>query len=203
MANRRKRQCTAGAIARIARETAQHSIALIEKDFAMFRTTYDDFTFTVPCLRLVARKDILQLRMQCDVTDDTIYVLRQSPIVWLSYDWKDQKGIVSSRGGNLRYIEFAWFGVTIHAHFEPTKSWKDRKFIFRFAETGASVGFGMNCSLVDSAPSTPISPYKRNRYANTDPPFQEVKDYVEGLIRIKDLMISVIDCFDELADKHL
>lgn len=201
MATRRTRQSTAEKIVEASLEQVRKNIAHIEDSFDELHKAYMEVEFEASFLRLVAQKDILQLRMGYGQEQD-VYVLRQTPIVWLSYEWRDEKGRPSERQPGFRYIEFKWFGVAIRAHFKPTEAWKDREFFFRFAETGASAGFDVKCSLVDTLPPIPSSPYANSDRNARYPVTPRVRTYITALIHIKTMMRTHLDTFRALADKY-
>lgn len=185
-----------------ARELVKRQILSMERELAILHELCTKVELRVPFLRLVQKNEIVQLRMRFDPDESNCFVLRQQPVIWLSYDWKDQNGVQSKLDSRERYIEFAWFGVKIRAHFMPVSHWKDRKFTFRFAETRTSIAFYSICTVADSIPSLPRSLYCKGELPTTYLP-GTIKKHIAALRYTRHSMERLLQAFDQLADRYI
>jgi len=202
MTDRRALKTVSRHIATATQEIVKRQIIAMEKDLAEIHALCTNVKLCIPFLRLVQRKDILQLRMRFDPEETKCFVLRQQPVIWLSYDWKDQKGVQSKPGSRERYIEFEWFGVKARAYFMPVSHWQDREFTFRFVGTGTPISFYSKCTLTECIPSLP-----RSLYSNDMPPTNYspvvIKKHIAAVRYTRQCMESLLESFDQVADKYM
>lgn len=179
-------------------------VGRMEAQFVAHYKAFAEIEIVLPFICIMNDDDeILQLRVRCDPNDDTTYVIRQMPIIRISYEHRHEKGIAAPNLPGFRYFEFAWIGVKIRAYFEPTLSWGTRTLIFRFADTNAIVMSRVTCKLADMVPPMPAPPVLDEEARCVQVLTHRIKTYAERLLSIKEMMNSILITFDNLSEKYI
>lgn len=202
MTERRVLETLSTHIAEVTHEVVKQHIVSMEQNLAVIYKLSTEAELYIPFLRLVQRNELLQLRMRFNYEEKKYYVLRQQPVIWLSYDWKHHRGVQSKPDSMERYIEFEWFGLKARAYFMPVPHWKDREFTFRFATTNTSIVFNSSCTMADIIPPLPRSLFYKDgdlRKCTSE----VIKKHVAALRYTRYHIKAILELFDKLADKHM
>lgn len=188
---------TSRLLAKDAQSLVRKEIENLEKHARVLTKAYADVRFVAPILMLVIENEILQVRMKNNHVDDTREViLRHMPLIWLSYELRDEPVKASCWFPNCDSIDFILCGLECIALFRPTDSWKEREITVVFKSTHSVVAFDEKCKISHfSCPAT-YPPIFGNELR--PPSIDEIVARVQTLYAIRDQMKTIINQLAEV-----